>query len=118
MVSISYPDRGFPNVVGQLIEQKLKENPKKAEIAKKMRGKIFLEIRNIGVGATVELDGENIKVTNEKPEKDFALISVSDYDTLTLVSSSGLLKQMRLMLSGKLKIKKIGLARKFGILLS
>ncbi|MEM1751601.1 MAG: SCP2 sterol-binding domain-containing protein [Archaeoglobaceae archaeon] len=118
MVSVSYPEEGFANIVGQLIEQKLKENPKKAEIAKKLRGTIFLEIRDMGVSATVEADGEKIKVTNEKPEKDFALISVSDYDTLTLVSTSGLLKQLRLMLSGKLKIKKIGLARKFGALIS
>ncbi|MEM4689740.1 MAG: SCP2 sterol-binding domain-containing protein [Archaeoglobaceae archaeon] len=118
MVSVSYPEEGFANIVGQLIEQKLKENPKKAEIAKKLRGTIFLEIRDMGVSATVEADGEKIKVTNEKPEKDFALISVSDYDTLTLVSTSGLLKQLRLMLSGRLKIKKIGLARKFGALIS
>ncbi|MEM0302682.1 MAG: SCP2 sterol-binding domain-containing protein [Archaeoglobaceae archaeon] len=118
MVSVSYPEEGFANIVGQLIEQKLKENPKKAEIAKKLRGTIFLEIRDMGVSATVEFLNDAIKVTDEKPQKDFALISVSDYETLTLLSTSGLLKQLRLMLSGKLKIKKIGLARKFGALIS
>lgn len=118
MVSVTYPEEGFANIVGQLIEQKLRDNPKKAEIAKKLRGTILLEIRDMGVSATVEADGERIKVTNEKPEKNFALISVSDYDTLTMVSTSGLFKQLRLMLSGKLKIKKIGLARKFGALIS
>lgn len=117
MVSVSYPEEGFANILGQLIEQKI-QDPKKAEIAKKMRGKIYIEIRNMEVGATVELNGESIRVTNEKPEKGYAMISVSDYDTLTLVATSGLLKQMQLMLSGKLKIKKIGLARKFGALIS
>ncbi|MCX8172543.1 MAG: SCP2 sterol-binding domain-containing protein [Archaeoglobaceae archaeon] len=117
MVRISYPEKGFPNVVGQLIEEKLKD-PKKLEMAKNMHGKIFLEIRNLGVFATVEMDGENIRVTADKPDKDYAVISVSDYDTLTIVSTSGLLKQLKLMISGKLRVKKIKLARKFGILLS
>ncbi|MDI9610688.1 MAG: SCP2 sterol-binding domain-containing protein [Archaeoglobaceae archaeon] len=117
MVVVSYPEGGFANIVGQLLEQKLSD-PKKAEIAKKMRGKIFLEIRDLGVGATIEFMGEKIKISDEKPQKDFALISVANYNTLALLSSAGMLKQLRLMLSGKLKIKKIGLARKFGALLS
>ncbi|MCQ4153067.1 MAG: SCP2 sterol-binding domain-containing protein [Archaeoglobi archaeon] len=117
MVSVRYPEEGFANIIGQLLEQRLKE-PKKAEIAKNMRGKVYIEIRNIGVGATVEFDGDKINVTNEKPKKDSAIISVSDYETLTLLSSAGLLKQIRLMLSGKLKIRKIGFAKKFGALIS
>lgn len=117
MVSVSYPESGFANIIGQLIEQKVSE-PKKAEIAKKMKGKLFLEIRDIRVGATIEFSGEKINVSNERPQKDFALISVADYNTLTLLSSAGMLKQLRLMISGKLKIKKIGFARKFGALLS
>jgi len=117
MISISYPEEGFANIIGQLIEQKLKD-PKKAEIAKNMRGKVYIEIRNIGVGATVDFDGDKIKISHEKPKKDFAMISVSDYETLTLLSSAGLLKQIRIMLSGRLKIKKIGFAKKFGALIS
>jgi|YelNatPaOPRAMG01_1025707.scaffolds.fasta_scaffold244312_2 putative sterol carrier protein len=116
MISVSYPEEGFANILGQLIEQKIKE-PDKAELARNIRGKLYIEIRNMNVGATVEFEGEKIKVTGEKPEKDFGMISVPDYDTLTLLSTAGMLKQMRLMLSGKLKIKKIGLARKFGALL-
>lgn len=34
-----------------------------------MRGKIYIEIRNMEVGATVELNGESIRVTNEKTRK-------------------------------------------------
>ncbi|MDK2795365.1 MAG: hypothetical protein PWQ22_146 [Archaeoglobaceae archaeon] len=116
MVRVSYPESGFANMLGQLIEQNLRE-ASKAEIAKNMKGEIYLEIRDIEVGATVEFKGEDVEVRNEKPEKPFAMISVADYNTLSLVSSSGILKQLRLILSGKLKIKNMGFARKFGALL-
>lgn len=117
MVSVIYPESGFGSIIGQLIEQKLKD-PKKAEMAKKMKGKIFLEIRDMGVGATIEFKGESVEVKNERPDKDFAMISVADYNTLSLLSTSGILKQLRLILSGRLKIKNMGFARKFGALIS
>ncbi|MCS7130019.1 MAG: SCP2 sterol-binding domain-containing protein [Archaeoglobaceae archaeon] len=117
MVVVSYPEEGFANMLGQLIEQKVKEE-KKAEIAKKMNGKLFLEIREIGVGAMVEFSGESIRVSNERPEKVTALISVADYNTLTMLLTSGILKQLKFIISGKLKIKNLSFVRKFGAILS
>jgi predicted lipid carrier protein YhbT len=117
MVEVIYSESGFGNVIGQLLEQKLKD-PKRAEIAKKMKGKIFLEVRDMGVGATVEFGGGRVEVKNERPQKDFALISVADYNTLASLSSSGILKQLKLVVTGKLKIKNFGFARKFGALIS
>ncbi len=116
-MDVVYDESGFASILGQLIQQKI-EDPAKRKMAKKMKGKIVVELRDMNVSATVIFSGNKIEVRNgELPAN--SLIS-ADFETINTLSSGkvGMLGVLKLMITGKLKIKGIGMARKFQKLLS
>jgi len=113
---VRYPDSGLANIIGQLLEQKLKER-EKMEIAKKMRGKIVLEMKDLNAYATLEFKGEVVEATNDKTENANASIS-ANFETFQKLLSASTLKVIWFIISGKLKIRGFDLALKFGRLIS
>ncbi len=116
-VNVVYPDSGFGNIVGQLLEQKLKKS-EKAEFAKKMRGEITVEVRDLGVSATIRFMGEFVEVINGSSEKADSTISANFKVINELVSGATTLRVLKLMLTRKLRIRGISMAKKFSALLA
>ncbi len=107
-------ESGLAAIIGQLIEQKVNAN--KEKIAR-TRGSITVKITDMNAEATVYFEGDRIVVKNggggdARIEADFATISAL---TAGKVGTLGVIK---LMLKGKLKIKGIGMAKRFQALLS
>ncbi|MCQ4153926.1 MAG: hypothetical protein DSO01_05385 [Archaeoglobi archaeon] len=120
MVEVIYPKEGLANLLGNLIMQNTRRDIKKAEIARKTRGTVVIEIRDLGFTATVELKGDRIEVRNGKPEElsDCALISANFGVISYLLGNNSTIKSLKFMLSGKLKIKKMLLAKKLSTIMS
>ncbi|MEM0203934.1 MAG: SCP2 sterol-binding domain-containing protein [Archaeoglobaceae archaeon] len=116
-MNVIYPDSGFGNIVGQMLEQKLKK-PGKAELAKKMRGEVVIEVKDFGTSATIKFMGESIEVVNGKTENACSTISAEFKVINELVSGATTLKVLKLMLTRKLRIKGIAMARKLSALLA
>lgn len=116
-MKVIYPESGFGNIVGQLLEEKLKKL-EKVEIAKKMRGGIVIEVKDLGVSATIKFTGESVEVFNGKTESACSTISANFEVINELVSGSTTLKVLKLIITRKLRIKGIAMARKFSALLS
>ncbi|MFN3384872.1 MAG: SCP2 sterol-binding domain-containing protein [Archaeoglobaceae archaeon] len=116
-MNVVYPDSGFGNIVGQLLEQKLKK-PEKADFAKKIRGEITIEVRDLGVSATVRFMGDLVEVMNGSSEKADSTISANFKVINELVSGATSLRILKLMLTRKLRIKGIPMAKKFNALLA
>ncbi|NHW23516.1 MAG: hypothetical protein HA489_04605 [Archaeoglobales archaeon] len=100
--------------------QNTRRDIKKAETARKTRGTVVIDIRDLGFTATVELKGDRIEVRNGKPEElsDCALISANFGVISYLFGNNSTIKSLKFMLSGKLKIKKILLAKKLSTIMS
>lgn len=119
MVEVVYQKEGFANLVGNLLMQNIRRDKRKAEIARKTRGTAVIEVRDLKFTATIDLKGDRIEVWNGKPEKtDYALISANYGIISFLLGNSSILNTLKLMISGKLKIKKIRLAKRLSILMS
>jgi len=118
MVEVKYDETGFAAIIGQLIQQKL-EDPRKATMAKDIRGRIVIDVRDMGVAATVEFESDRIVVRNGKVGENYAEIS-ADFETINSLATGeiGTLGVLKLMLKGKLKIRGIGMAGKFQSILS
>ncbi len=119
-VEVTYENQGFAMVLGQLIDQALTENPSKGNIVRELKGNLVVELTDMNAAATVEFNMGKITVYNGKPTKGkFSVIS-SDFETINSLATGkvGMLRTLRLMASGKLKIKGIRMARKFQSLLS
>lgn len=119
MVEVLYPKEGLANLLGNLLMQNIRRDKRKAEIATKTRGIALIEIKDLGFTATIEFKGDKIEVRNGKPEgSNYALIS-ANYGVISyLLGNSSTIKTLRLMLSGKLKVKKITLAKRLSTLMS
>lgn len=116
-MNVTYPDSGFGNIVGQLLEQKLKK-PGKAELTKRMRGEVVIEVKDLGVSATIKFMGDFIEVVNGKSENALSTIS-ADFNVINeLVSGTTSLKVLKFILTRKLRVKGFGMARKLSALLS
>jgi len=120
MVEVIYPKEGLANLLGNLLLQNTKRDRKKAEIARKTRGTVVIEVRDLGFSATVEFKGDKIEVRNGKPEglSDYALISANFGVISYLLGNNSTINSLKLMLSGKLKIRKIMLAKKLSTIMS
>ncbi len=117
MVEVIYDDVGLASMLGQLLQQKLSD-PRKAEIAKSMRGRLVIEVRDMNIAATIVFAGDRIEVRNGGGNAD-SVIS-ADFQTINSLATGqvGILGVLKLMITGKLKIKGIGMARKFQEILS
>lgn len=116
-MNVTYPDTGFGNIVGQMLEQKLKES-RKAELAKRLRGEAVIEVKDLGVSATIKFMGDFIEVVNGKSGKATSTIS-ADFNVINeLVSGATSLKVLKFILTRKLRVKGFGMARKLSALLS
>ncbi|MCS7143857.1 MAG: SCP2 sterol-binding domain-containing protein [Archaeoglobaceae archaeon] len=119
MVEVVYPKEGLANLLGNLIMQNVRRDKRKAEIAMKTRGTAVIEIRDLGFTATIEFMGDKIEVKNGKPEKSkYALISANYGVISSLLGNSSTIKTLKLMLSGKLKVKNVALAKRLSTIMS
>ncbi|WP_202319224.1 SCP2 sterol-binding domain-containing protein [Archaeoglobus neptunius] len=119
-LEVTYEKQGFASILGQLIEQSLSKNPAKGNVVRDLKGSLVVEVTDMDVSATVEFNRDRITVYNGKPvEGKFAVIS-ADFETINALSAgkAGLLKTLRWVLSGRLKIKGMRMARKFQSLLT
>ncbi len=119
-VEVTYENQGFAMILGQLIDQTLTKNPSKGNLVRDLEGNLVVEVTDMNASATVEFNKGRITVYNGMPTKGkFSIIS-SDFETINSLATgkAGLLKTLRLILSGKLKIKGIRMARKFQSLLT
>jgi hypothetical protein len=119
-VEVTYENQGFAMVLGQLIEQALTSNPSKGNLVRELKGNLVVELTDMNAAATVEFNKGRITVYNGRPTKGkFSVIS-SDFETINSLATgkAGMLKTLRLMARGKLKIKGIRMARKFQSLLA
>lgn len=116
-MNIIYPESGFGNIVGQILEQKLKK-PEKTELARKMRGEVVIEVKDFRASATIKFMGDSIEVVNGKTENTCSTISANFKVINELVSGATTPKVLKLILTRKLKIKGIAMARKLSALLA
>lgn len=119
-VEVTYENEGFAMILGQLIDQAITKNPSKGNLVRNLKGNVVVEVTDMNTAATVEFNNGKITVYNGAPtEGKYSLIS-SDFETINSLASgeAGLLKTLKLIITGKLKIKGIRMARKFQSLLA
>ncbi len=119
-VEVTYENEGFAMILGQLIDQAITKNPSKSNLARSLKGNIVVEVTDMDTAATVEFNNGKITIYNGMPTKGkYSLIS-SDFETINSLASGevGLLKTLKLIVTRKLKIKGIRMARKFQSLLT
>ena len=97
-----------------MIEQKISKIPEKLKSKR-----VVLEILDQSVAATIDFGDEEIIVENKKPEGDYAYIA-TDFETLTKLASGeiGLFTTLKLIITGKLKVKNMGVVKEFQKILS
>ncbi|MEM2346543.1 MAG: SCP2 sterol-binding domain-containing protein [Archaeoglobaceae archaeon] len=118
-MDVLYPKEGFANLVGNLLMQNIRRDKKKAKIAMKTRGIAVIEVKDLGFSATIEFKGDKIEVRNGKPEgSNYALISANYGVISSLLGNSSTIKTLKLIISGKLRVKKIGLAKRLSVIMS
>ncbi|WP_290596071.1 MULTISPECIES: SCP2 sterol-binding domain-containing protein [unclassified Archaeoglobus] len=114
-VEVTYEREGLASILGQLIEQILSEKPARANIARDMKGSVVVKVRDMDATATVEFNQGRITVYNGQPVKGkFSVIS-ADFDVINDLATgrAGTLKTMLWVLTRRLRIKGIRMARKF-----
>ncbi len=114
-MKVVYPESGVASILGQMIEQSLKDKPHKRKIAEKLRGKkVVIEFTDQNAAATVEFRDDEIVLKNTKEDGDSAYIG-GDFETLTKITTGevGTLKTLWLMMKGKVKMKKSGVLKEF-----
>lgn len=116
-MELIYPESGFGNILGQILKQKL-GNPKKAEFAKRIRGELVLEIKNLGVCATIRFMGNRIEILDKKVGGATSFVSANMDVINELFTGVSLMKVLKLIITRKLKVKGFGMARKFALLIS
>lgn len=119
-VEVTYEKTGLASVLGQLIEQSVSEKPAKSDMARNMKGSVVVRVEDMDATATVEFNQGRITVYNGQPAKGkFAMISAS-FEVINDLATgrAGTLKTLRWILTRKLKIKGIRMARKFQRILS
>ncbi|AAB90785.1 SCP2 sterol-binding domain-containing protein [Archaeoglobus fulgidus] len=119
-VEVTYENQGFAMILGQLIDQALTKNPSKGNLVRDLEGNLVVEVTDMNAAATVEFNKGRITVYNGMPAKGkFSIIS-SDFETINSLATgkAGMLKTLKLLATGKLKIKGIRMARKFQSLLA
>ncbi|MBO8180234.1 MAG: SCP2 sterol-binding domain-containing protein [Archaeoglobus sp.] len=119
-VEVTYENQGFAMILGQLIDQAITKSPSKGNIVRDLKGNLVVEVTDMNAAATVEFNSGRITVYNGMPAKGkYSLIS-SDFETINSLATgkAGLLKTLKLIITGKLKIKGIKMARKFQSLLA
>ncbi len=114
-MKIEYEPSGLAAILGQLLEQKMDEEKRK--IARNLKGSLTIEARDLNAASTIYFEGDKILLKNEKSGN--AMIS-TDFQTLNDLASGKIsfFGTLRLMISGKLKIKGFGLVKKFQKLLT
>lgn len=118
MYEITYPEEGFANILGQLIQQKLSQGKQKQQLARELKGTIVIEATDVGVSATLEFDQNGVRMYNGKPsEGSYALVSGKFEIISSIASRSGILRTLLLILSGRLKVKGVRMASKLTALL-
>ncbi|MDI3497310.1 SCP2 sterol-binding domain-containing protein [Archaeoglobus sp.] len=119
-VEVTYENQGFAMILGQLIDQALTKNPSKGNLVRDLEGNLVVEVTDMNAAATVEFNKGRITVYNGMPAKGkFSIIS-SDFETINSLATgkAGMLKTLKLLATGKLKIKGLRMARKFQSLLA
>ncbi len=104
----------FATIIGRTLEEKLKG---KEDAARKIRGSITLECRDLEKRATVFFEGDRVVVRDGGGGE--SLIS-ADFQTLNALTFGrvGMLGILKLILSGRLKINGMLFAMKFRKLLN
>jgi putative sterol carrier protein len=118
-MKVVYPESGVAAILGQMIEQNLKDKPDKEKIAQKLKGeKVVVEFTDQNAAATVEFKDDEIVLTNSKYTGDCAYIG-TDFETMTKITAGqiGFVRTLWLLLTGKLKMKKSGVLKEFQKLL-
>lgn len=119
-IEVTYENQGLALILGQLIDQSITKNPSKGNAVRDLKGSIVVEVTDMNASATVEFNKGKITVYNGLPVKGkFSVIS-SDFETINALATgkANILKTIRLLASGKLKIKGIRMARRFQKLLT
>lgn len=114
-VEVTYERDGLASILGQLIEQILSEKPARANLARDMKGSVVVKVRDMDATATVEFNQGRITVYNGQPVRGkFSVIS-ADFDVINDLATgrAGMLKTMLWVLTRRLRIKGIRMARKF-----
>ncbi|MET1124784.1 MAG: SCP2 sterol-binding domain-containing protein [Archaeoglobaceae archaeon] len=113
-MEVRYDEAGLASIIGQMIEQKLRE---KEKLVRNLRGSITIELTDFDSSATVYFTGDSVIVRNGGGGE--ALIS-TDFETLNKLATGeiGTLGALKLMLKRKLKIKGLGMAMKLQSLLT
>lgn len=114
-MKIEYEPSGLSAILGQLLEQKM--NEEKRKIARNLKGSLTIEARDLNAASTIYFEGDKIILKNEKGGK--AMIS-TNFQTLNDLASGkiGFFGTMKLIMTGKLKIKGFGLVKRFKKLLT
>ncbi|MEM0332811.1 MAG: SCP2 sterol-binding domain-containing protein [Archaeoglobaceae archaeon] len=114
-MKIEYEPSGLAAILGQLLEQRM--NEEKIKIAKSLKGSLTIEAKDLNAASTIYFEEDKIMLKNEKGGK--AVIS-TDFQTLNELASGkiGTFGTLRLMISGKLKIKGLRLVKRFQKLLT
>jgi len=117
-MKVEYDGESFTlaTVLGRVLEEGLKSG-EKVETAKKLRGSITVECRDLKSSATIYFSGDKIVVRSGSGGK--YLIS-ADYKTLgdLTFGNAGLAKILLLLLRGELRIRGVLFAMKFRRLLN